>query len=119
MPWDDNESLYGVKHLAQKWQDDGTLKKAFLLEDIGDADLNIERETNSTPWLEDLIGRVAASLGYQSHFFARQAAITDDHLPFLQRGVPPADFIDLDYGYSNVFHHTTRSTAETNLALRA
>ena len=115
MPWDDNESLYGVKHLAQKWQDDGTLKKAkaFLLEDmIGDADLNIERETNSTPWLEDLIGQAAASLGYQSHFFARQAAITDDHLPFLQRGVPSADFIDLNYGYNNVFHHTTQDTLD-------
>ncbi|MBV8050410.1 MAG: M28 family peptidase, partial [Acidobacteriaceae bacterium] len=48
LPWYDPESLYGVRHLAQKWQDDGTLKKikAFILEDmIGDADLNIEHET--------------------------------------------------------------------------
>jgi glutaminyl-peptide cyclotransferase len=115
LPWDDNESLYGVKHIVQKWQDDGTLKKAkaFLLEDmVGDADLNIERETNSTPWLEDMIGQAAASLGYQSHFFAREAAITDDHLPFLQRGVPSADFIDMSYGYNDVFHHTTQDTLD-------
>ncbi len=47
LPWFDPESLYGVRHIAQKWQDDGTLKKikAFLLADmIGDADLNIEHE---------------------------------------------------------------------------
>src|SRR5579864_1269386 len=52
--WSDADSLYGTKHLAAKWQQDGTIKKikAFLLADmIGDADLNIERETNSTPWL--------------------------------------------------------------------
>ncbi len=90
LPWYDPESLYGVRHLAQKWQDDGTIKKfkAFLLEDmIGDADLNIEREENSTPWLEDMIYKAASNLGYQSHFFARTIPIDDDHLPFVQRGV--------------------------------
>jgi Zn-dependent M28 family amino/carboxypeptidase len=115
LPWDDPESLYGVRHLAQKWQDDGTLKKikAFLLEDmIGDADLNIERDTNSTPWLEDLVYQAATRLGYQSHFFARTIAVDDDHLPFVQRGVPSADLIDLDYGYNNVFHHTPQDTVD-------
>jgi len=115
LPWDDPESLYGVRHIAQKWQDDGTIKKikAFLLEDmIGDADLNIEHETNSTPWLEDLIYEAATRLGYQSHFFGRTMAVTDDHLPFVVRGVPSADLIDLDYGYNNVFHHTTQDTID-------
>jgi glutaminyl-peptide cyclotransferase len=115
LPWYDPESLYGVRHLAQKWQDDGTIKKfkAFLLEDmIGDADLNIEREENSTPWLEDMIYKAASDLGYQSHFFARTIPIDDDHLPFVQRGVPSADLIDLNYGYENVFHHTTQDTLD-------
>jgi Zn-dependent M28 family amino/carboxypeptidase len=115
LPWDDPESLYGVRHIAQKWQDDGTIKKikAFLLEDmIGDADLNIEHETNSTPWLEDLVYQAATRLGYQSHFFGRTMPVVDDHLPFVQRGVPSADLIDLDYGYNNVFHHTTQDTVD-------
>jgi Zn-dependent M28 family amino/carboxypeptidase len=115
LPWDDAESLYGVKHLADKWQAAGTLPKvkAFLLEDmIGDADLNVERDANSTPWLEDLIGTAASRLGYQSHFFAREIAVTDDHTPFFTRGVPSADLIDLDYGYNNVFHHTTHDTLD-------
>src|SRR6476646_5962534 len=36
LPWYDPESLYGVRHLADKWQADGTLKKikAFILEDM-------------------------------------------------------------------------------------
>jgi len=113
--WSDTDSLYGVRHLAEKWQNDGTLKKikAFLLADmIGDADLNIEREQNSTPWLEDLVLQAATRLGYQSHFYARTLAIDDDHLPFVRRGVPCADLIDLDYGYGNVFHHTPQDTVD-------
>jgi Zn-dependent M28 family amino/carboxypeptidase len=115
LPWDDPESLYGVRHLAEKWEKDGTLKqmKAFLLEDmIGDANLNIERDTNSTAWMEDLIHDAATRLGYQSHFFGRTISVSDDHLPFVQRGVPCADLIDLDYGYNNVFHHTTQDTVD-------
>jgi hypothetical protein len=115
LPWYDPESLYGVRHLAQKWQDDGTIKKikAFLLADmIGDADLNIEHDTHSTAWLEDMIFQSATRLGYQSHFFGRTTFITDDHDPFLQRGVPSADLIDLDYGYNNVFWHTTQDTVD-------
>ena len=113
--WTDTDSLYGVRHLADKWQKDGTLKtiKAFLVADmIGDADLNIDRDTNSTPWLEDMVYQAATQLGYQSHFFARTITVQDDHLPFVERGVPCADLIDLDYGYANVFHHTPQDTLD-------
>jgi glutaminyl-peptide cyclotransferase len=113
--WSSTDSLYGVRHLAQGWQEDGTLKKikAFLLADmVGDADLNIEHEQNSTAWLEDLIYQAATRLGYQSHFFGREISVDDDHLPSLQRGVPSADLIDLDYGYNNVFHHTPQDTID-------
>ena len=113
--WSNTDSLYGVRHLAEKWQNDGTLKniKAFLLADmIADADLNIDRDSNSTAWLEDLVYQAASNLGYQSHFFARTGPILDDHLPFVQRGVPSADLIDLNYGYNNVFHHTPQDTMD-------
>jgi Zn-dependent M28 family amino/carboxypeptidase len=115
LPWYDPESLYGVRHIAEKWAADGTIKKfkAFLLEDmIGDADLNIEHEGRSTPWLEDLIYQAATDVGYQSHFFARTMDVGDDHIPFLDRGVPSADLIDLDYGYNNVFWHSTQDTVD-------
>jgi len=111
----DKDSLYGIRHLAEKWQNDGTLKKvkAFLLADmIGDADLNIDRDQNSTPWLEDMVYQAASRLGYQSHFFARDNQVTDDHIPFMQRGVPCADLIDFDYGYNNVFWHTPQDTVD-------
>jgi glutaminyl-peptide cyclotransferase len=110
-----DDSLYGIRHVEEKWEADGTLKKikAFLLADmIGDADLNIEHDSNSTPWLEEVVYEAATRLGYQSHFFARTMAVSDDHLPFVKRGVPCADLIDFDYGYNDVFWHTTQDTVD-------
>lgn len=113
--WNTNDALWGSRHLAQKWQADGTSKKikAFMLADmIGDADLNITRAANGTPWLEDLILQAATRLGYQSYFFADTLEIEDDHLPFIKIGVPVADIIDINYGYNNSFHHTTEDTVD-------
>ncbi|MBZ5646892.1 MAG: M28 family peptidase [Acidobacteriia bacterium] len=113
--WSAEDSLYGSKHMAEKWQKDGTLKelKAFLLTDmIGDADLDIQRDQNSTAWLEDLVYQAASNLGYQSHFFVNETAVEDDHLPFGRLGVPVADIIDLDYGYNNSLHHTDQDTLD-------
>jgi glutaminyl-peptide cyclotransferase len=113
--WSDSDSLYGTRHLAAEWQQDGTAKKikAFLLIDmIGDADLDIDRDANSAPWLEDVVYEAATRLGYQSHFFVRNNAISDDHLPFMKIGIPAADIIDINYGYNDVFHHTPQDTVD-------
>ena len=113
--WSAKDSLYGAKHVAEHWQKDGTAKKikALLLADmIGDTDLNVERESNSTPWLEDLVYQAATKRGYQSHFFARTLAVEDDHIPFVKAGVPSADLIDIEYGYDNVFHHSPQDTLD-------
>jgi Zn-dependent M28 family amino/carboxypeptidase len=114
--WSDPDALYGSRHLAQKWKQDGTSSKikALILADmIGDKDLDILRDTSSTPWLEDLIGQAASRLGYQSYFFQETAGMGgDDHIPFAQIGVPVADVIDFNYGYNNAFHHTTQDTID-------
>lgn len=113
--WSETDSLYGSRHLAEKWDQDGTLKKikALLLMDmIADADLNINRDVNSTPWLTDLMYEAARRGGVQSHFYAEVGAIEDDHRPFAKRGVPSLDVIDLDYGYENAYHHTTEDTVD-------
>ena len=113
--WSDTDSVYGASHLAEKWRKDGTARnvKAFLLADmIGDKDLDIDRDQNSTPWLEDLVGQAATRLGYQSHFFQRLNAVEDDHLPFARIGVPVADLIDFSYGYNNVFWHSPQDTLD-------
>lgn len=113
--WSRTDSTYGSRHLAAKWQNDGTLKriKGFLLADmIGDKDLDIDRDTNSTPWLLDVVKQAATHFGYQSHFFQRENTIDDDHIPFVLRGVPCADVIDIDYGPNNSYHHTVQDTVD-------
>jgi glutaminyl-peptide cyclotransferase len=113
--WSDTDSLYGSRHLAARWKQDGTARRirAFILLDmIGDADLNLDRESNSTPWLQELARQSAAHLNLSAHFFARELAIEDDHLPFARIGVPVLDLIDLDYGYNNVFHHSVEDTVD-------
>jgi glutaminyl-peptide cyclotransferase len=113
--WTDADSAYGSRHLAEKWQADGTLKhiKGLLLADmIGDRDLDVVRDQSSTPWLLDLVGQAAAKFGDQSYFFQTLNSVGDDHTAFMQRGVPCADIIDFDYGYQNAFWHTPQDTMD-------
>jgi glutaminyl-peptide cyclotransferase len=113
--WTDTDSLYGTRHLAEKWEKDGTLKKIkalFVMDMIAAQDVNILRDDNSTPWLLDLIHTAAERGGYQSHFYAIKTPMEDDHLPFVKRGVPSADVIGMPYGYNDVFHHTAQDTMD-------
>ena len=64
---------------------------------IGDRDLRIRRESNSTPWLTDIVWGAASRLGRRGVRRARRRPIEDDHLAFLEAGVPSVDIIDLDY----------------------
>jgi glutaminyl-peptide cyclotransferase len=113
--WSASDSTYGSRHLAAKWGGDGTLGKikAFMLADmIGDKDLDIQRESNSTGWLVDLVRQAARITGNGRYFFQSDEAVEDDHLPFVKRGVPSIDVIDLDYGPNNSYHHTAQDTMD-------
>ncbi len=113
--WSASDSTYGSRHLAAKWGRDGTLGriKAFILTDmIGDKDLDIQRETHSAGWLVDLVRQSAKKFGDERYFFQTEEAVEDDHLPFVERGVPCIDLIDLDYGPNNSYHHTAQDTLD-------
>ncbi len=119
--WSAADSLYGSRHLAAKWSSNGTLPgiKAFLLADmIGDKDLNIDRDANSTPWLLDLLPAAAKNTGHSSSIFKNSTQVEDDHIPFVKRGVPSLDIIDLDYGPPTAehpeggYHHTELDTLD-------
>ena len=113
--WSQSDSTYGSRHLAVKWAKDGTLGriKAFMLADmIGDKDLDIQRESQSTDWLVALVKQAAHKFGYDRYFFQTDEPVEDDHLPFVERGVPSIDVIDLDYGPNNSYHHTAQDTMD-------
>jgi Zn-dependent M28 family amino/carboxypeptidase len=118
--WQGTDNTYGSRHLAAKWGGDGMLKriKAFVLADmLGDKDLDVMRETQSTPWLSNVVKQAAQNTGHAKYFFANSQAEEDDHLPFLTRGVPSVDVIDADYGphtqqTPDGYHHTAQDTMD-------
>ncbi len=82
--WSASDSTYGSRHLAAKWGREGTLGqiKAFLLADmIGDKDLDIQRDTNSTAWLVSLVADAAKKFGYQRYFFQQEMDVEDIRRP--------------------------------------
>ncbi len=84
--------------------------EAMLLVDmVGDPDLSLPMEGNSDVALRTSIWETAAALGYEKIFIPQvRYTVQDDHVPFLEAGVPAADIIDLEYPY----WHTTSDTPE-------
>lgn len=80
-----------------------------VIDMIGDSDLNIYREISSDSKITDEIWQTAAELGYADQFINEEKYnILDDHLPFLELGIPAIDIIDFDYP----FWHTTDDTLD-------
>lgn len=98
--WNATDSTYGSREMAASMALSGDLKrlKAMILADmIGPADLRIKRDTNSTPWLVNLIWDTAGSLGYAKIFVNEPYDVGgDDHFSFLHRGIAACDIIDFD-----------------------
>jgi hypothetical protein len=108
LEWAGTDNTYGSRHYVEAAKRDGTLgdlRAVILVDMIGNRDLRIRRDSNSTPWLSDAIWDSAHHLKLDSVFLpcpkknprGCTTAIEDDHLPFLKAGVPAVDIIDLSY----------------------
>lgn len=84
-------------------------KEMILVDMVGDIELSIPMEGNSDPALRTSIWNTAAKLGYEKIFVPQvKYNIEDDHIPFIQAGIPSVDIIDIDYAY----WHTTSDTPD-------
>lgn len=113
--WSSVDGVHGSRHLAAKWSMDGTLAriKALINVDmIGDKDLGILQEMNSSEPLRRLVWQAAKETGYGKYFLDYGGPIEDDHMPFLKRGVNALDLIDFDYGPNNKYWHTDQDTID-------
>lgn len=111
--WQGSDNTYGSRHLAEKWTQDGTIRriKALINVDmVGDKNLHMVYDQNSTPSLRTLVWQVAESLGYASAFPRQPTATEDDHVPFINAGVRALDLIDFDS--QSTFWHTPRDTMD-------
>lgn len=97
--WEDPDNRYGSRYYVNSSRKEGTLgtiQALVLVDMIGDRDLRIKRESQSTAWLTDVIWGFADGLG-RREFVNEEMAVIDDHLIFLEAGVPAVDLIDFEY----------------------
>jgi glutaminyl-peptide cyclotransferase len=84
-----------------------SIRAMYLLDLVGDCDLRIPRETNSDP---ELYRRLRGPA-----FGGEAPPVLDDHIPFVEEGVPAVDLIDFDYGPGpspGAWFHTPEDTLD-------
>ncbi len=105
----------GSRHLARTWQDfgsplaEGTPRGLVLLDMVGGRDMRIPMERLSlarAPAWTRLVFARAAALGLDAFVARPGRAVVDDHLPFLEVGIPAVDLVDMEYPQ----WHTTADT---------
>ena len=96
------DGLHGSRHMAARLVESGSYKKIaamILLDMVGDTDLHINIPANSSPGLVKEVLNAAHATGHREYVsVSRNSIITDDHVPFLQIGIPAIDLIDFKYG---------------------
>lgn len=113
--WSARDGLYGSRYQVSAWRRAGVLnriKAVMVVDMIGDRDLALRRDGNSTPWLTDVVWQVAREKGYEANFLDETLTVEDDHLPFVEAGLPAVDLIDLSYGPQNRYWHTREDTPD-------
>jgi glutaminyl-peptide cyclotransferase len=87
--------LRGSKVAARRFRD---ARAMVLLDFVGDRRLRIPHEANSTPGLWRRLRAAAKRVGAGRVFpDVTEGAVSDDHVPFLRRGVPSIDLIDFNF----------------------
>ncbi|MFN0206115.1 MAG: M28 family peptidase [Planctomycetota bacterium] len=114
--WDTADSLWGSRHEANRLLTTGGIantKVVIVLDLVGDKNLNILEESQSSRDLVAWFREAAKEGGVEDKFFKTSQPITDDHLPFIQIGVADViDIIDFDYGKNNSYWHTKEDTLD-------
>ncbi len=113
--WDMDKALFGSKRFAAAEKareldpDASKLRALVLLDMVGARDLQIDEEEYSDRDLREIFRGAAAACGHQDVFFQKSQPVRDDHLPFLERGFPAIDLIDL---IDNPQWHTAEDTLD-------
>lgn len=89
------------------------IEAMILFDLVGDCELRVPREEASDRDLYDYIAMQADP--DRSPFGGTTGTILDDHVPFVERGIPAVDLIDFDYGPGpppGGYWHTTQDTLD-------
>jgi glutaminyl-peptide cyclotransferase len=117
------DGLRGSRVAAARFR---SARAMVLLDFVGDKRLRIPREGYSVPELWKRLRAAARRVGVERSFpDANGGTVLDDHLPFLEEGVPAIDLIDFDFAcyhrtcddLSAVSERSLDATGETVLEL--
>ncbi|MBN1269446.1 MAG: M28 family peptidase [Kiritimatiellae bacterium] len=106
------DGLHGSRHMAENLVREGragAVRAMILLDMIGDRDLSVTIPRNSAPRLVSLVFDAAHREGARRNFSLYPFEIGDDHVPFVQLGIPAIDLIDFHFGTApgrNDYWHT-------------
>jgi glutaminyl-peptide cyclotransferase len=93
-------------------------KYVVILDMLGDKQLTIYKEKSSNINLSDGIWATANNLGYGRFFIDQQKySMIDDHIPFINRGIPTTLLIDFDYPYWHTSSDTLDKVSNRNLSV--
>ena len=118
LDWAWNEAaraLFGSRRFVKRHRDalllgeEPRIAALILLDMVGRTDLHIQEELYSTERLRRITWSAAVATGHGQHFFQRAEAASDDHVPFLEVGIPAVDLIDLN---GNPHWHKPTDTIE-------
>ena len=117
LDWEDPDNRYGSRHhVSGLTKKPGALKRAkvfILLDLIGDANLQLERDSYSKYQLIQIFERAAKRIGKPNLFSRVSTPIKDDHQSFMEYGIASIDLIDMHYGeYGNEYWHTAEDTLD-------
>ena len=79
---------------------------------LGDKDLEISIPANGSPTLAKIAAHAAKRAGYPGLVKPIDELVTDDHVPFLEKGYKAIDLIDFSYGPNNSYWHTPQDTMD-------
>ena len=113
-----NDGLWGSTYFVQELKGKKRLDRVqamILLDMVGDANLNITMPANSHRGLVQRVFDAARSTGNRDYFSFGEMATLDDHVPFVQAGIPSVDMIDFEFGSApglNDYWHTEKDTLD-------
>lgn len=110
------DMLLGARHFAATTPEEEQPVYGLLLDMVGDADPRFPVEGYSAQAANVVVQKVwraAERLGYRDWFpTAVGQALTDDHVPLIEAGIPTANLIDFTYGPGNAYWHTSEDTPD-------
>lgn len=113
--WEGDDNTYGSRHHAAELKKSGLASRVrccVLLDLVGDKDLRFLRETMSDRRLNDLVIEAARKVGLGAHVDGPAQEARDDHISFMNVGIPSIDLIDFQYGPGNAFWHSKDDTLD-------